>query len=457
MIDDLTRILNEVPDYQCFLTVDELNQSSIQLAQANPDIVERFEFGKSRSGDAIIGLKIGNGSKNALVFGFPHPNEPIGSMTAEYLSKVLVENEALRASLDYTWYIIKVWDSDGAKLNEAWFKGPFTIYNYARNFFRPAGYEQVDWTFPINYKNMHFDNSLPEATAMMALIDRIQPTFIYSLHNAGFGGAYWYLSKDLPQVYDALYKAAERQNIPLHLGEPEVPFCRPLADAIYPLINIREHYDYLEQYGLENPQQALECGTSSADYAEQKYGSFTLLTELPYFFNDTILDKSDSGQQKGALYKAMILDRQKIEKFITASLEQSAHLMAKDNPFLLALKAFTGRQEEDEAAIKMADTDPNYQINATVGEAFDMQWIAKFYNLLLIGLVLRANETELANCSEEAKKIFTTERDKGLVYLKEQTEYLEANFKTEVIDIKRLVSMQLECGLIVAKYLSGKA
>lgn len=106
-------------------------------------------------------------------------------MMLEYFTRALAENKALRDELDYTWYIVKAWDYDGLMLNEKWLKGPYTLYNYSRNFFRPAGFKQVDWTFPIDYKDLHFHEPIPETQAMMKLIDEIRPEFIYSLHNAG--------------------------------------------------------------------------------------------------------------------------------------------------------------------------------------------------------------------------------------------------------------------------------
>ena len=56
----------------------------------------------------------------------------------EYFSKRLAEDEELRKELDYTWYIVKAWDADGLRLNEKWLKGPYTLYNYSRNFL-PSG------------------------------------------------------------------------------------------------------------------------------------------------------------------------------------------------------------------------------------------------------------------------------------------------------------------------------
>ena len=146
-------VINNIPDYKVFLTVDEMDASSKKLAEEFPDTVELFEMGRTRDNHPLYCLKIGNGSNNGLMFGCPHPNEPIGAMMLEYFTRELAQNKELREELDYTWYIVKSWDADGTRLNENWFKGPFTLYNYARNFFRPAGHQQVDWTFPIDYKN----------------------------------------------------------------------------------------------------------------------------------------------------------------------------------------------------------------------------------------------------------------------------------------------------------------
>ncbi|UCC63326.1 MAG: peptidase, partial [Anaerolineae bacterium] len=130
-LDDALSILDDVPNYQAFLTVDELKASAHQLAQDHPRTVEVLPLGRSRQGDPIEALKIGDGPKKAMLFAMPHPNEPIGSMMLEYLSRRLAEDDALRDALGYTWYLIKCIDPDGTRLNEGWFKGPFSIDNYA--------------------------------------------------------------------------------------------------------------------------------------------------------------------------------------------------------------------------------------------------------------------------------------------------------------------------------------
>ncbi|MDH5200633.1 MAG: M14 family zinc carboxypeptidase, partial [Candidatus Bathyarchaeota archaeon] len=172
--DRLAEILDSVPEYREFLTVDELNSSSQALADEHGH-VDFFRVGESTEGEPIHALRIGDGPRNALLFGFPHPNEPIGSMTLEYLSRRLAEDDELRDEMGYTWYIVKCIDPDGARLNEGWFKGRFTPLKYALNYYRPPGKNQVEWTFPVDYKTLHFHDPLPETRALMRLIDGPRP------------------------------------------------------------------------------------------------------------------------------------------------------------------------------------------------------------------------------------------------------------------------------------------
>ena len=452
-------VISKIPDYKEFLTVDEMDANSKKLADEFPETVELFEMGKTREEHPLYCLKIGNGSNKALMFGCPHPNEPIGAMLLEYFTKELAENDQLREELDYTWYIIKSWDADGTKLNENWFKGPYTLYNYSRNFFRPAGNQQVDWTFPIDYKNLHFHDSIPETKAMMNLIDEIKPKFIYSLHNAGFGGVYWYLSEETPEIYDDMKNAAKKQGIPLALGEPEAPYCVEFAPAIYKSLGIRQDYDYLEKYGVENPAESIKVGTSSADYAKEVSDAFTLLTELPYFYDKRINDLTDSDITR----KDAVLEKLKFSKegdeFITATLNSTIKYMEEKNPFKLALESFTGNEESNEATKKMVDENPDFARMATVAEKFDNLLISKFYKMLSYGLLVRANESELLKMKErnednpEKKKALEEAFKISEEKLKELSEELEEKIDYEVIPIKKLVSIQLECGLLMADYL----
>jgi hypothetical protein len=74
--------------------------------------------------------------------------------------------------------------------------------------------------------------------------------------------------------------------------------------------------------------------------------------------------------------------------------------------------------------------------------------------LLSLGFLLRSGEWEIENREPKNKKLLLKVAEDADKRLKEKAEYLNANFTTTVVDIKRLVSIQAECGLLVADYLS---
>ncbi len=457
MKEILWDLLNSIPDYKEFLTLAELDESSRQLAADHPDCVELFELGKSTEGRSILGLKIGCGSKNALFFGCPHPNEPIGTMLLEHFTKSLAENPALRNELDYTFYIVKAWDADGLAKNEGWLKGPYSLYHYSRNFYRPASNVQVDWTFPIDYKGLHFHDVLPETRALMELIDRIHPTFTYALHNAGFGGVYWYVTEDVPLVYPALREAAQRQGIPLHLGEPESPSLQVLAPAVLLAEGIEAEYDYFEKFGKPGMDIAkvVTSGTCSDAYSKNKYGTFTFLTELPYFFDARIADPTPTETTRGEAVLKKLEWTQESNQRVHEILAISQHAMRKANPYLRTVLDYIEDSGMDSNR-KMAEEDPAYQRMATVAEYFDNVWVSRFYRLLTYGMLIRAHEYELNTANAADLPALQQGQQKAEALHKELAEELEREMHYSVIPIKKLVNIQLECGLKMAEYIHGR-
>lgn len=462
MKEKYLELIKNIPDYKVFLTVDELDASSFALSEKHPDAVSIFPIGSTKEGRTLYCLKIGEGSKTALMFGCPHPNEPIGTMMLEYLSENLAKDEQLRKELDYTWYIVKAWDADGLKLNEGWLKGPYTIGNYSRNFFRPAGHKQVDWTFPIDYKDLHFHKPVPETEAMMKLIDEIKPHFIYSLHNAGFGGVYWYISQPVEPLYESMRAAADRVNVPLNLGEPEAPYCELLSPAIYKNSGIEQEYDYLEKYGATDIGNILNVGTCSESYARERYGSFTLLTELPYFYDKRIMDMSEGHMtRKEAIAKNLDMNVEANE-YMCSMLSRAEGIVDSENPFKIALEAFSSGHS-DESTRKMIEENPEYNRIATIAEEFDNLLMSRFYKSLSYGMVIRMNEYELERMARrgETNADKETKLKENIAFAEAEhralTEQLEKELDYEVVPIRKLVSIQLECGLLLCDYLHDKA
>lgn len=442
-------IVEEVPDYKAFYTIDELNASSEELSQKHPSKVEIFEIGRSRKGEKIKALRIGNGRKTALLFGFPHPNEPIGSMTLEYLSWKLAEERALER-LDFTWYIVKCIDPDGARLNEGWFRGPFTPLDYALNYYRPPGYQQIEWTFPIEYKTLVWDKPIPETRALMRIMEDVKPRFMYSLHNSGFGGVYFYVSSRCKPLYPKFQDLAHKEKLPLHLGEPEAPYMKKLAEAIFKMPTSVERYDFLKKHTKKDPAEIINYGTSSDDYARRVAGSFTLVCEMPYYYDPRIGDTSESDiLRKEAVLYGIKLSEERYDLINRMYSEVKASLRSRQDkkPFRDAIEDSLKRFPDEIAAKKhWAQTDPKLERKATVAEKFDSHAISPFYNLLSLGMLYRCVK---GTSNEKVEKAV-------LQRLTRWNEELENQLSYKVIPIRSLVRVQLGSALLTAEYVGKK-
>jgi hypothetical protein len=76
--DALAPLLENIPDWQKFFTVDQIRAEANKLVKEKPGAVELMELGKSTQGEPIICLKVGDGKYNALIHGFPNSEEPYG-------------------------------------------------------------------------------------------------------------------------------------------------------------------------------------------------------------------------------------------------------------------------------------------------------------------------------------------------------------------------------------------
>jgi hypothetical protein len=389
----LASLIDAVPEFQVFPLVDELVDQLGELASACPRIASLNRVGTSRLGEPITALRIEGGPREALVFGGVHPNEPIGGLTALHLASSLCAETGLRERLGYGWTIIPCIDPDGMRLNEGWFKGPFVRSHYGRHFYRPAGEEQVEWTFPFKYKKAYFDAVMPETLALMRLIDDRKPALMCSLHNGELGGVYYYLSKPVPGIYNDLQEIPGRFGLPLDLGEPEVPYVERFADAIYGMIRAEDSYDFAEAAGTD--PLANRSGTSSASYAA-RHGTVTLVSELPYWVDE----RASRTEVVSDGYSALLLVRaaklRHMVEILQGSLSAVQDELVTASPFLRASRAFItsigGLPEQDEYRASRDESDRA----ATAAEEQALSDIVHCFRLRYGGILLRALDGEIA-------------------------------------------------------------
>ena len=385
---DLPAILARVPDFQEFLTLDELRASSRALVEEFPGTARLETVGASSEGRPIELLTIGDGVRPALLVGVPHPNEPIGTLTLEFLCRLLCEDADLRRRLDATFHVVKVADPDGFVLNEGWFKGRFSPLRYALDYYRPPHREQVEWSFPVHYKTLRFATPSAETQAVMRVMERVRPEFFYSLHNAGFCGVYFYVSAQRPALFEAFHALVAGQGLPLHRGEPEVPYLRTLAPAIYALFGIDETYDYLARTLGEDPAPLIEAGTSSDDWLRGVTDAFSLVCELPYYTAPALDDTSPAGCRRRdaiatGLARAEILHAECARAFEALGAGVPEHRLTRS--VLDYLRKTPKRIAAERANAEGAD----YAREATRAEVLDATTCRAFYHMLYLGEVRR--------------------------------------------------------------------
>jgi hypothetical protein len=79
----------------------------------------------------------------------------------------------------------------------------------------------TDWSFPLKYKNYVFVESPSNVIALAKLIEETRPELVYPVHNAGMGGAYFFMTRYFgDKFYDELIELCENLSIPLDMGEP---------------------------------------------------------------------------------------------------------------------------------------------------------------------------------------------------------------------------------------------
>jgi hypothetical protein len=446
---DIEKILSQVPDYKTFFTMEEMDASTYQLAKDYPENVEVFEIGKSRNGHPILCLKIGHGKNNVLAFASPHPNEPVGSTMLEFLTSKVAQDDSLWKEYDLTWYFIKSVDPDGTKLNEGWFKGPFNIRNYALNFFRPAGFEQVEWTFPFKYKTLKFDSPIPETAALAELISRIKPVFMYSLHNAGFGGVYWYISEEVPNIYPALWDLVDKMELPLRLGEPETPYATRFAKAFYRQPSSIDRYEYILKFQGKDPAEVIKSGGGSFDYVKEICDAFTLVCEVPYFYNMDISDLSESDMMRSDAVLASCDISEEFSSFSRSLVGRMEEYVTPGNSLFTAAKNFSEDRSLDSKR-NWAKTSPECQRKATVAEKFTNLYSTRFYSVLSVAMLGRAAQRELdldPEADEKKVKVLTEVRDCAFQKVDETVDFLEREIEYQVVPIRKLITIQLASGL----------
>lgn len=418
---EVFRYMKRVPDFAAFPSVDAMHAELDELAAAHPGLVTLRGIGASRLGEPLRALTVGDGPRDAVIVGGPDPNEPIGALTVSTLIRLLCEDAGLRSAMGLRWHFVPCADPDGARLNEGWYATPGDRRAYAEHFYRPGLDERVDWGFPLP----GFDRTPPETAALMRLMDELRPSFVSSLHNGEYTGAFYYLNRDDPGLAARLTELPTLEGIPLHLGEPELPGARPIAPAVY-----------------LTPDDAVVArltgsGGSSAGYAAT-FGASHLVSELPYWADDRVADQSPAGVPYREVLGAGLAAQRELFDILEAAMEAVTGDLVVPSPYRRStessLAAFRGIAAEWEAL-------PGLDRPATVAEVFGNRQLTHLLRLRLAGVFLRMLDAELA-AGNPTPAVRERRQSLGDLFERWFAE-AEADSPGRPIEIRKLVAVQL--------------
>ncbi|MFC4012018.1 M14 family zinc carboxypeptidase [Nonomuraea purpurea] len=424
--------MNRVHDHAAFPSVAALQTELEKLAAAHPGLVRLRRIGASRLGDPLHAATVGDGAADAVVIAGPHPNEPVGALTALTLVTLLCQDPRLRAGLGLRWHVVACADPDGARLNEGWYATPGDRRAYARHFYRPDLADQVEWTFPLTGEGYSFDRPLPETRALMRLMEDVRPSLVCSLHNGEYQGAFFYLNRHDTVLARRLAELPGLEGLPPHHGEPELPGAEPIVPAVY-----------LTPPGAQ-VGRAFGAGGSSADYAAA-FGALHLVTEVPTWADERVADQSPSGRTYGQILAGGAAARRELIDTMRAGMRDVAADLSVRSPFRRStentLETFRRLGELEEAL-------PDLGRPATVAEEFGNRQMLHLMRLRLLGTFLRMLDAEIA-----AGNLTPAIREqRHLLAERFETWYgqAEADSPGPPIELRRLVAVQLGAVLTAA-------
>ncbi len=276
-----------LPPLLHYPTVDELGAHAAALVARHPGRARLRRVGTSREGIPLRLLSVGRGGRHALVVAGPHANEPVGGATVLRLAERVLADRRLSEDVDTAWHLLLCLDPDGARRNESWLAGPYTLGHYFRNFFRPAFLEQPEW-LPEGADGA----VLPETRALLDVQDELRPFFQCSLHGVDVGGGFVELTRDLPGLAERVARIAARLGVPRELGPYDTLYWPALGPAVY-------------RVPPPNPGDLAaaitEAAVESTWFHPHPYGTVTAIVEAPMWSVPAVEDASEPEDADRAL------------------------------------------------------------------------------------------------------------------------------------------------------------
>jgi hypothetical protein len=447
---DFSQLLENIPEYREYLGVDEANSNFDRVAKEHPEDAKLLDLGKSGGGEPIRCLKIGDGKHNALIYGFPNPEEPVGGVLLDYMANQFLKNRSLLREMDFTWYAIACIDPDGARLNNGFLKGPLTPLNFAKNYYRTPTTLTGEENFPFRYGDLDFHHPLPETKALMRLLDSIRFDMIVSLHNMKWGGVTYQVSEPCPELYPTLQNLTKTFRL-----EPR----KRLGTMLAPAVQLAEYFtpvrNYVRAKGAgKGPLQEL-TGAFVYEYTLLSNPDvFMIVPECCLWHDPSCWDDrlSESSMTDALRYSSQV--GTETNKFMLSMFDKVEPYLKDNSPFLNMIRPIM--KEIRTPTVNVLDPDPELnkeklQRPATIAEKCETEGRAEIYRLFNLGAMIRMLDYQLSKGGQGESALRTSKTD-AMSKLDEWNLALEKKYKCEHQPIRNLVGACLGSVLGSAEY-----
>jgi len=430
---NINQIVAEVPDYQVFFSLDEMKERTDRLCNNYPDAITRTAIGKSRFGIEIEMISIGHGKHSVMVVGAPHPHELVGTLTADFLLTFFCEQPAFLLSTDATWHFIKAIDPDGVMLNSPWLAQPLSPSNYFSSFFRPPLWRQAEFTFPFAFGEHRFSGSTPENKAWEKALIMTKPDLLYSTHNCEFGGVFYFTSDGLPELDFELIKLTRKYRLTEDTIGEHGSSAKDGLPSVFTFPD--EITESIKEMQLGESNVLMRTGDSSAGYSEKKFGTFSLVAEVPYWCLNKLKRDLDVGFVAEKTTELIVEGEKLVDKFLPLL----QHLASKEAQLLLE-------------ALDVPRIDDELHIGIQVGNchsALTELLLALRRPAMLLKLVEVAWRTENFVGAKDMFCVVNQFHRESLAVIEEMDFLLP-------VPLQQLVQLQIEAVLITLKYLRSQ-
>ncbi len=442
------KILEEVPDYNRFLRVKEIEEFTDNFRKYSS--IEEKTIGKTVEDKPLKMYTMGSGEKTGLIIGVPHSDEPLGSLVTIYF----IDWMAKRPEVDFfnwRWLIIPVLEQRGMRMNEGWFSNWGSLVKTAKSYFREPTENQYEWTFPFEYKNYKWVHSRPESEAVKKTVKDERPDLLCNLHHCGFYDTYFYFSRDLPAVYPKLRELSANLGLPLSTRNPDVPFGRALTPGFYEMYGLRDYIDYYIKCEPEN-LLTMRRGSTSDEWYQDEIGGFSFNCEVPLLKSSFNKDNKVSNQKLRILLKKRQEKRAAVIQYCVNVLTELEPFFVFSDPLLLGSVLKHVANAKLELGIANSRIRDAGDRNARNFELFENDLMVDVANLLLLSQIWRVTEIIRRNQIKNQIENITLDIDRKIRVLAK-----EINRRGEFtpIPLQKPIKMQLGSILIIADVLSN--